>query len=89
MAFKADGEVRDSGKSLGFEEPVAGIAVEALLGVLLMIKGDRLPGSGAETKTDNDEDQKKTGRQTKEKKFHPVDLLVNRAYPEYRRAPVE
>jgi hypothetical protein len=82
MAFKAGGQGRDSGKGLGFEEPVTGIAVEALFGMLLMVEGDRLTSSGAKTKTDDEEEQKKPGRQSKEEKFHAVNPLVNTSPPE-------
>src|SRR4030042_2099064 len=82
MAFKAGGYGRDSGKGLGFEEPVTGIAVEALFGMLLMVEGARLSGFEAKTKTDDEEEQKKSGRQSKEEKFHAMNPLVNADPPE-------
>jgi hypothetical protein len=57
---------------LSFEEAVTGIAIEPLSGMLLMIEGDRLPSLGAKTKADDEQEQKKPGRQSKEKKFHAL-----------------
>jgi hypothetical protein len=36
-----------------------------------------LPSSGAKTKTDDEEEQKKPGRQPKEEKFHAMNPSVN------------
>jgi hypothetical protein len=42
MAFQTDGDARQSGKGLGFVVAVAGVALQSLLDMFLMAKGDGL-----------------------------------------------
>jgi hypothetical protein len=44
--------------------------------MLPVVKRDRLPSFGAKTQTDEEEEQKEPGRQSKEEKFHTINHLV-------------
>jgi len=68
VAFHADANIRHSGKVLGLEIGMAGVTFQPLFEVLLMIEGNRLSGFEAKAKTDDEEEEKKPGRQSNEKK---------------------
>ncbi len=56
MAFKAGVQVGQSGEGLGLIEMMAGIALQPLFQVLLMIESDGLLGLGTNTETDEEEE---------------------------------
>jgi hypothetical protein len=57
MAFQTDCNARQSGKGLGFVVSMAGVALQPLIHMLLMIERDGLPGLRAYSEADEEEKQ--------------------------------
>ncbi len=73
VAFHTGSYRWHSSKGLGFEIGMAGVTLQALLHVFLMVEGDRLFSPGANTQTDQKKEYQDSGRQSNKEEFHTYD----------------
>jgi hypothetical protein len=77
MTLQTSPDVWHSGEGLRLKIAVAGVALQPLFEVLLMVEGDWLLSFGAKTKTEEEKKHERPGRQSNEEKFHAMNPWVN------------